>query len=65
MSLSDYPWQVWVTTTAEEIVCGGSIVDATHVVTAAHCVEDEGSMKVGYGYASLNQISANDTFVRA
>lgn len=35
----DAPWQVLVL--PDQYLCGGSVLDATHVVTAAHCVYDE------------------------
>jgi hypothetical protein len=36
---TDVPWQVLVLPSG--YLCGGSILDATHVATAAHCVYDE------------------------
>lgn len=36
---ADAPWQALVLPSG--YLCGGSILDATHVVTAAHCVYDE------------------------
>jgi secreted trypsin-like serine protease len=38
------PWQVLVRPSG--YLCGGSVLDATHVLTAAHCVYDPGSMTV-------------------
>jgi secreted trypsin-like serine protease len=38
------PWQVLVE--PGPYVCGGSILDATHVVTAAHCVYDEDAGRI-------------------
>ena len=48
-SISQYPWQVFVMTLVEEgqatleLNCGGSILDSTHILTAAHCIDHEGS----------------------
>jgi V8-like Glu-specific endopeptidase len=36
---ADAPWQVLVL--PDGYLCGGAILDATHVVTAAHCVYDD------------------------
>jgi secreted trypsin-like serine protease len=36
---TDVPWQALVLPSG--YLCGGSILDATHIVTAAHCVYDE------------------------
>jgi hypothetical protein len=48
-SISQFPWQVYLESNFEEkgnhIVgaCGGSILDSTHILTAAHCVDVEGT----------------------
>lgn len=43
--ISQFPWQVFVLLEAEGSVfsCGGSIIDPTHILTAAHCVDHEGA----------------------
>jgi V8-like Glu-specific endopeptidase len=38
-TLTDAPWQALVLPNG--YLCGGAILDATHVVTAAHCVHDD------------------------
>jgi Trypsin len=48
-SISQFPWQVSVQSEFEEkgknlsTLCGGSILDSTHILTAAHCVDVEGT----------------------
>src|ERR1022692_4547443 len=47
-SISQFPWQVYVLHYDEaegiEGACGGSILDASHILTAAHCVDQEGTI---------------------
>ncbi len=42
-SISQFPWQVFIEGTVESgfVGCGGSILDASHILTAAHCVDHE------------------------
>ena len=47
-AISQFPWQVIVLSEFEGGeapigLCGGSILDSTHVLTAAHCVDAEGT----------------------
>jgi hypothetical protein len=46
-AISQFPWQVFVLVTdageKRTESCGGSILDATHILTAAHCVDHEGT----------------------
>lgn len=42
-SIQQVPWQVFLSATNPGESCGGSILDATHVLTAAHCVDPEGT----------------------
>jgi trypsin len=67
--IRQHPWQVELYKLVEEEGfvkhCGGSIRDSRHVITAAHCVLDGGSLypgvaspfgfKVGYGSANVNR----------
>lgn len=75
VAIADHPYQarVLITKPSEEgplarFICGASIRDATHVVTAAHCVVDEVSgtypavvspaaVEVGYGSASQSGLT--------
>ena len=44
-SISEFPWQVWILLTSAEgeASCGGSILNATTILTAAHCTDHEGT----------------------
>ena len=42
-SISDYPWQVALTSPFGYGFCGGSIINDSWVLTAAHCVSGESS----------------------
>src|SRR3954469_21199913 len=71
-SIDDPPWQVFldIFRGQDEFACGGSIRDATHVVTAAHCVVDPdadypeisapGDLQVGYGSANIGTLTYDD-----
>lgn len=69
-SVSSFPWQVYVSLTVlssgreMEISCGGSILDATHILTAAHCVDEEGTT-VHYPEKDITVLAgtSNDTEV--
>ena len=41
---TDAPWQALVL--PDGYLCGGAILDATHVVTAAHCVYDDEEQEI-------------------
>lgn len=63
-TIEGHPYQVYVRVGG--FFCGGSIRDATHVVTAAHCVTDEaggypqlvppGSVRIAFGVDDLRSI---------
>jgi hypothetical protein len=58
-SISQVPWQAFVLLnegSGEFGSCGGSILNATHILTAAHCVDHEGSIE-SYPPSSLTVIA--------
>jgi hypothetical protein len=42
ITAADAPWQVYVRT-SDGYACGGSIIDPTHIVSAAHCADADGT----------------------
>ena len=67
VAITDHPYQVRVVMRApsgRSYSCGGVVYDATHVVTAAHCMylEDTllapGKVGVGYGHANRRNLVA-------
>lgn len=72
-SISQFPWQVYVEGgpfkeggKAFTTSCGGSILDTTHILTAAHCVDVEGTtvehsaaaFVVVSGDSNINELSS-------
>lgn len=48
-SISDYPWQVAVTTSNNFQFCGGTIINEYWIVTAAHCLGSYSNIRVRAG----------------
>lgn len=54
-NIADYPWQISLQTSSGFAFCGGSIVDASWVVTAQHCIADGSSdLRVVAGMSNLS-----------
>jgi trypsin len=69
ISIQQAPWQVYVETTlgSSTSACGGSILDADTVITAAHCIFDASGVArapatfdVAAGVSNLNAPAAGD-----
>lgn len=60
-TIDQVPWQVALVDTSHyggaAQFCGGSILDATHVLTAAHCVSEPDSWSADVVYAGTTQLS--------
>jgi len=65
VAVTSVPWQVYVAV-GSNLACGGSVLDARHVLTAAHCVVPEGratprpasDLTVWAGYDNLTAATA-------
>jgi secreted trypsin-like serine protease len=55
-SIATVPWQVSIQTNGGSHFCGGSIIDASWILTAAHCVSGSsaGSMRIEAGVTLLS-----------
>ncbi|KAI8791201.1 chymotrypsinogen A [Biomphalaria glabrata] len=58
----EFPWMAFIHSRVREIGCGGSIIDSTHILTAAHCVlypnkttEPSADLDVYFGASALEE----------
>jgi trypsin len=66
----EYPAQGYLEISfgSSALACGGTLVDTRHILTAAHCVENQGTfaqpqdVKVGLGEVDLNNIGPEDIY---
>lgn len=58
----EYPWQVFlrITVDGDTFQCGGSLVSATHVLTAQHCIDGAQPSGVQVRANSINRTSGGD-----
>lgn len=57
----EFPWQVSLQKYPGRHYCGGSIVDETHVITAAHCIAGKGPDQVLVVAGAHNMKDENET----
>jgi len=57
--IADYPWHVALTTQSGSQFCGGTILDAEWVMTAAHCVNNN-TQYIRAGVTNRNDTSGQD-----
>ncbi|MCH8487953.1 MAG: trypsin-like serine protease [Candidatus Cyclonatronum sp.] len=56
--IADYPWTVALVTAAGSQYCGGTVIDAEWILTAAHCIG--GSAFIRAGVTNKNDTSGQD-----
>ncbi|SES31392.1 Trypsin [Lentzea xinjiangensis] len=62
--VADTPWVVAITTTDGQLICGGALVAADKVITAAHCVTTKGVIGKDQRQAEHLRVVAGRTDLR-
>lgn len=63
--ISDYPWQVSLQTSANRHFCGGSVINSTWILTAAHCVQGTATSDIRVYAGATDQTRPGGQYAQA